>query len=160
MNKASDKVASAFPFDLYAKDIFRKAGVEDKEGINIGGSVINNTTLIPASAEGIKNLLKSIKQESAKMGLLLNTKKTKILTTATTNSETFNVKGDELEIVKDFNLLGSMVTSEATSSPEIRRTIAMAKSTMKLLNKVFKWKKVSKGTKIRLIHSLVFSVFT
>ena len=66
----------------------RKAGLEESQaGIKIAGRNINNlqyagdTTLMAESGEELKNLLIRVKEESAKTGLKLNIKKTKIMAT-------------------------------------------------------------------------------
>ena len=74
-------------FNLYAKYIMRNAGLEETQapGIKIAGRNINNlryaddTTLMAESEEELKNLLMKVKEESEKVGLKLNTQKTKIV---------------------------------------------------------------------------------
>ena len=64
----------------------RNAGLdESKAGIKIAGRNINNliyaddTTLTAVSEEELKNLLMTVKEESEKVGLMLNIQKTKIM---------------------------------------------------------------------------------
>ena len=64
----------------------RNAGLDETQaGINIAGTNINSlrytddTTLMTESEEELKSLLKKVKEESAKVGLKLNTQKTKIM---------------------------------------------------------------------------------
>ncbi len=120
----------------------------------------NYTTLIASSLEGMRNILRAIKCESQNMGLFLNMAKTKILTTDDYDQDTFQLDGNETEVVKDFNLLGLIVNTEATSTMEVKRRIAIGKSTMKSLDRVFKSKDITLSTKIRLTHSLIFSIAT
>ena len=63
----------------------RNAGLEETQaGIKIAGRNINNlsytddTTLMAESEEEVKSLLMKVKEESEKVGLKLNIKKTKI----------------------------------------------------------------------------------
>ena len=63
----------------------RKTGLaEVQAGIKVAGRNINNlryaddTTLIAESEEELKSLLMKVKEESEKVGLKLNTQKTKI----------------------------------------------------------------------------------
>ena len=62
------------------------AGLDDAQaGIRIAGKIINNlryeddTTIMAESKEELKSLLKKGKEESEKVGLKLNTQKTKIV---------------------------------------------------------------------------------
>ena len=67
----------------------RHVGFEDNIGIKIGGRTIYNlryaddTTLLTEEKEDMRKLLKKIKGESEKAGLMLNLKKTKRMTTGT-----------------------------------------------------------------------------
>lgn len=81
-------ILSPYLFNLYAEYIMRKAGLEETEiGIKIGGRNLNklryadDTTLMAENEKDLKILLKKVKEESAKAGLLLNVKKTKIMST-------------------------------------------------------------------------------
>ena len=74
-------------FNFYAAYIMRNAGLEEAQaGIKIAGRNINNlrytddTTLMAGSEEELKSLLMKVKEESEKVGLKLNIKKTKIIT--------------------------------------------------------------------------------
>lgn len=161
-------ILSPFLFNLYAETIFRKAGLDEiDDGIRIGGRNVNNlryaddTTLIAGTEEGLKNLLRAVNKESQSMGLLLNFKKTKVMTTDDNyDQRTFDMDGDEIEVVNDFRLLGSMINTKATSTEEVKQRIAIGKSTMKSMDKIFKSKDISLPTKIRLVHSLIFSIVT
>ena len=64
----------------------RNPGLEEAQtGIKIAGRNINNlrytddTTLVAESEEELKNLLMKVKEESEKVGLKLNSQKTKIM---------------------------------------------------------------------------------
>ena len=73
-------------FNLYAEYIMRNAGLEETQaGIKIAGRNINNlrytdaTTLMAESEGELKSLLMKVQEESEKVGLKLNTQKTKIM---------------------------------------------------------------------------------
>ena len=64
-------------FNLYAEDIMRNTGLEEAQaGIKIAGRCISNlryaddTTLMAESEEELKSLLKKVKVESEKVGLI------------------------------------------------------------------------------------------
>ena len=58
-------------------------------------------------------------QESERAGLRLNIKKTKIM--ASSPITAWQVKGEQVEVVTDFLLLGSKITVDGDCSHEIRR---------------------------------------
>jgi len=73
-------------FNLYGEYIMRNTGLEEAQaGIKIAGRNINNlryaddTTRIAESEEELKSLLMKVKEESEKVGLKLNIRKTKIM---------------------------------------------------------------------------------
>ena len=75
-----------FLFNLYAEYIMWSARLEEVQaGIKIAGRNINNLgyaddiTLMAESEEELKSLLMKVKEESEKVGLKLNIKKTKIM---------------------------------------------------------------------------------
>ena len=73
-------------FNFYAEYIMRNAELEEAQTkIKIAGRNINNlrytddTTLMAESGEELKSLLMKVKEESEKVGLKLNIRKTKLV---------------------------------------------------------------------------------
>ena len=104
----------------------RNAGLEETQaGIKIAGRNINNlsyaddTTLMAESEEKLKSLLMKVKVESEKVGLKLNTQKTKIMASSPITS--WEIDGETVEIVSDFIFLGSKITTDGDCSHEIKR---------------------------------------
>ena len=89
---------------------------EAQAGIKIAGRNINNlryaydTTLMAESEEELKSLLMKVKEESEKVGLKLNTQKTKIIASAPITS--WQIDGETMETVSDFILGGSKITAD------------------------------------------------
>ena len=79
---------------------------EAQAGIKIAGRNINNlryagdTTLMAESEEKLKSLLMKVKEESEKVGLKLNIKKTKIMASGPITS--WQIDGETMETVTDF----------------------------------------------------------
>ena len=89
----------------------RNAGLDEVQGgITIAGRNINNlrytddTTLMAESEEELKSLLMKVKEESKKVGLKLNTQKTKIMASSPITS--WPIDGETVETVADFILGG------------------------------------------------------
>ena len=76
------------------------------------------------SEEELKNLLTRVKEENAKNGLKLNIQKTKILAIGPITS--WQIEGEDMEVVTDFTFLGSMTTADGDSSHEIKRPNTLA----------------------------------
>ena len=81
---------------------------EAQAGIKIAGRNINNlryaddTTLMAASKEELKNLLMKVKEKSEKVRLKLNIQKTKM--TASGPIASWKIDGETMETVRDFIL--------------------------------------------------------
>ena len=81
---------------------------EAQAGIKIAGRNINNlryaddTILMAESEEELKSLLMKVKVESEKVGLKLNTQKTKIMASGPITS--WQIDGETVETVSDFIL--------------------------------------------------------
>ena len=111
----------------------RSAGLEDAQGgIKIAGRNINNlryaddTTLMEESEEELKSLLMKVKEESEKVGLKLNIQKTKIMASGPITS--WEVDGETVEIVADFNLGGSKITADGDCSMKLKTLAPWKKS--------------------------------
>ena len=85
----------------------RNAGLDEAQaGIKIAGRNINNlryaddTTLMAESEEELKSLLMKVKEESEKVGLKLNSQKTKIM--ASSPIASWEIDGETVETVSDF----------------------------------------------------------
>ena len=70
----------------------------------------DDTTLMAESEEELKSLLIKVKMESAKLGLNLNTQKTKITASGPITSR--QIDRETMETVTDFILLGSKITAD------------------------------------------------
>ncbi|CAH2223431.1 Hypothetical predicted protein [Pelobates cultripes] len=158
-------ILSPYLFNLYAQYIMHKAGLdESKNGINIAGRNINNlryadyTTLMAESEEELKDLLMRVKEESAKAGLLLNVKKTKIMTNS--NLSSWQIDGEEVEAVTDFIFLGSKISSDGECSHEIKRYLLLGRKAMACLDKLLKTKDITLSTKVCIVRTMVFPVVT
>ena len=105
MRKGVRQVCNLAPylFNLYTEYIVRRVGFEDNIGIKMGGRTINNlryadvTTILAEDKEYMRKLLEKLKEESEKAGLMLNLKKTKIMTTGILNELIRD--GTEMEII-------------------------------------------------------------
>src|SRR6218665_151106 len=154
-------ILSPFLFNLYAERIMIKAEMEEaKEGVKIAGRTLNNlryaddTTLMTGKKADLAKLIRRLKTESEKAGLYFNIKKTKIMTTANWNS--FEIDGEEIEVVSSFTFLGSEVEKEGRCDKKIKRRVAIGKATMIGLEKLWQDKHVSIDTKKRIVRTLIF----
>ena len=111
-------------------------------GIKIAGRNINNlrykdgTTLMVESEEELKSLLMKVKEESEKVGLKLNLKKTKIMVSGPITS--WEIEGETGETVSDFTFGGSKSTADGDCSHEIKRSLLLGRKVMTNLDSILK----------------------
>ena len=108
----------------------RNAGLEETQaGIKTAGRNINNpryaddTTLMAESEEELKSLLMKVKVKIEKVGLKLNIQKTKIMASGSITS--WEIDGETVETVSDFNFWGSKITADGDCSHEIKRCLLL-----------------------------------
>ena len=75
------------------------------------------------SEEELKSLLMKVKEESEKVGLKLNIKKTRIMASGPITS--WEVNGETVETVSDFIFGGSKITADGDCSHEIERCLLL-----------------------------------
>ena len=75
------------------------------------------------SKEELKSLLMKVKEESEKVGLKLNIKKTKIMASGPITS--WEIDGETMDTVTDFIFLGSKIPADGDCSHEIKRRLLL-----------------------------------
>ena len=130
-------------FNLHVEYIMRNAWLgEAQAGIKIDGRNINNlryaddTTLMAESEGELKSLLMKLKEESEKVGLKLNTQKTKIMASSPITS--WQTDGETMETVTDFIFLDSKITADGDCSHEIKRHLLLGRKAMTNLESILK----------------------
>jgi len=120
----------------------------------------DDTTLVCGSKKELLDLLKAVKSASEKRGLKLNTKKTKIMVIdeeRNDEEEGFTLDGNNIEEVASFEFLGSVINTKGDCSQEVKRRLAMARSVVQQMTKLWK-SKLPNSLKLRLLKSTVFAV--
>ena len=138
-------------------------GLEEAQaGIKIAGRNINNlryaddTTLMAESEEDLKSLLIKVKEESEKVGLKLNIQKTKIM--ASSPSTSWQIDGEPVETVSDFNFRGSKIAADGDCSHKIKRHLLLRRKVTTNLDSILKSRDVTLPTKVHLVKAMVFPV--
>ena len=108
----------------------RNTGLEEAQaGIKIAKRNINHfryaddITLMAESEEELKSLLMKVKEESEKVGLMLNIQKTKIMASGPITS--WEIDGERVKTVAGFIFLGSKITADGDCSHEIKRCLLL-----------------------------------
>ena len=88
----------------------------------------------------------SVKEESEKAALKLNTQKSKIMASGLITS--WQIEGEKVEVLTDFLFLGSKTTVDCDCSHEIRRRLFHGRKAMRNLDSVLKSKDITLPTKV------------
>ena len=107
-----------------------------------------------AESEQLKSLLMKVKEESEKVGLKLNIKKTKIMASGPITS--WQIDGETVETVTNFIFLGSKITADGDYSHEIERRLLLGRKVMTNLDSILKCRDITLPTKVHLVKAMVF----
>lgn len=88
------------------------------------------------STQNLEYLVQSVKEESERMGLYLNIKKTKVMTTVGNGIVHITIDNEESESVQDFLFLGSKIVSSGKLRTENNKRIALGHNGMQGMEKI------------------------
>ena len=94
-----------------------------------------------------------VKEESERVGLKLNSQKTKIMASVPIIS--WQIDG---ETVADFIFRGSKITADGDCNHEIKRRLLLGRKVMTKLDSLIKSREITLPTKVYLVKAMVFSV--
>ena len=95
----------------------------------------DDTTLMVESEEKLKSLLMRVKEESQKAGLKLSIYKTRIMASSPITS--WQIEGENVEVVADFIFLSSSITVDSDCSHEI--SFLLGRKAMTNLDSILKY---------------------
>ena len=96
----------------------------------------DDTTLMAENKEELKSLLMKFKGESEKLGLKLNSQKTKIM--ASNHITSWKIDGETMETLRNFILGGSKITADGDFSHKIKRCLLLGRKAMTNLDSILK----------------------
>ena len=155
---------SPTPFNIFLEGIMIDALEEHEGTVSIGGRTITSLRLADdidglAGEEELARLVARLDKASTAYGMKISAEKTKLMPNNTIGISTeIKVNGQKLETVTSFKYLGSVITDEG-SKAEILSRIAQTIAALTRLEPVWNDMSISLNSKIRLMHSLVTSVF-
>ena len=140
--------------------------LQDHEGtVSIEGRTITNLRFaddidgLAGEEEELANSVERLDKASTAYGMEISAEKTKLMTNNTSGINTeVKVNGQRLETVTSFIYLGSVITDEG-SKPEMLSRIAQTTAALTRLKLVGNDRSISLSSKIRLMRSLVTSIF-
>ncbi|KAI0238708.1 GATA zinc finger domain-containing protein 1 [Lamellibrachia satsuma] len=152
-------------FNIFLERIMTDA-LENHQGtVSIGGRTITNLRFaddidgLAGDEQELVNLVERLEKTSSSYGMEISAEKTKLMTNSTQGISTeVKVNGQRLEAVTSFRYLGSIITDEG-SKPEILARIAQTTAAQTRLKPLWNDRNITVSSKIRLMRSLVMSIF-
>ena len=97
-----------------------------------------------------------MKEESEKAGLKLDIQKMKIMSSSPITS--WQIDGETMKTVRDFNFLGSEITPDGGCSHEIKRCLPLGRKAMTNLDSILKSRDITLPTTVHLVKATVFPI--
>jgi hypothetical protein len=151
-------------FTVYAEAMMAEAMEGVKEGIKVGGKLLNDVRfaddqgMVAGSERKLQEIIYRLNVTSEQYGMKINAKKTKVMKVSRTTGGKVTIMINEYEIeqIQSFKYLGSTMTEDGRCEKEIRIRIAQAKKAFnkrkELLTKKFK-----KSVKKKIVKTLVWT---
>jgi len=121
-------------FNIYIQYVINEALEDIQEGVKVGGVLIpairfaDDQAMVSHTIRGLQVIMYALRDTPEMYNMRINTKKNKIMRMSTVQGTMkITVNGQNLERVKQFCYLGSLVTEDCRSCYEVRRRIALGK---------------------------------
>ena len=152
-------------FNIFLERIMSDALEEHDGKVSIGGRNITSLRFaddIDALAEEeqeLEALVESLDKTCTRYKMEISAEKTKLMTNSANGIQReIKVKGQKLGTVTSFKYLGAVVSDDG-SKPEVRSRIAQATAALTKLKPIWRDNNISLGSKVKLMRSLVSSIF-
>ena len=137
--------------------------LEDNPGLKVNGKMINNlryaddTVLIAENEKDLQNLLDIVSEESKKLGLELNSKKTEVMVISRKKSPRCElyVEGTVLKQKTSFKYLGTIISQDGRNDSEIKARISQAKQNFQKMKSLLTNTKMSIATRKRILQCYI-----
>ena len=152
-------------FNIFLERIMTDALDGHAGTVSIGGRPLTNLRFaddidgLAGSEEELRELLGRLEKASKDYGMEIGGEKTKIMTNNINGMTTaLHIAGNTLDEVHNFKYLGAIISEEG-SKPEVLARIAQATAALSSLKKIWRDRNITLRSKIRLLRSLVISIF-
>ena len=123
-----------------------------------GHRLANDICLLSQSHSDMQQKTNDLNANGGCLGFKTSTSKTKEMRMNGKSREPITVREGAIEAVSDFIYLGSKMQADGDSEPDVKRRISKASKAFSMLKNIWKSKKHSRNTKIRIFRSNVVIV--
>ena len=152
-------------FNTFLEMIMTEALEHHNGSVSIGGRTITNLRFaddidgLAGTEEELISLANRLEETSTRYSMEINPEKTKIMTNNKDGIEArITVSGQEIEEVDHFKYLGAIISEEG-SKQEILSRAAQTSTALAKLRPIWQDKNISLKAKLKLLRTIVFSVF-
>ena len=153
-------------FNIFLERIMTDALNDHESTVSIGGRTVSNLHFaddidgLAGSEHELSELIRKLNDSCVSYGMEISAEKTKIMTNSHANGlqNDISINGSVLQCVDQFVYLGAIV-SDSGSRNEILSRMAKAQNSLSKLKLVWNDKHISVYSKIRLLRTIVISVF-
>ena len=110
----------------------------------------DDIALLSHNHKQMEEKLSCLEERAAETGLIISTKKTKVLKANTTNQAKLKVKSTPLEEVDSFTYLGSIMDSQGGSEKDIICRIGKARTAFRMMSPIWRAGNITLNMKMRL----------
>ena len=118
----------------------------------------DDIALLSHNHKQMEEKLSCLEERAAETGLIISTKKTKVLKANTTNQAKLKVKSTPLEEVDSFTYLGSIMDSQGGSEKDIICRIGKARTAFRMMSPIWRAGNITLNTKMRLFNSNIKTI--
>ena len=160
---------SCLLFNLALEIAMRRAGISTSRTLANGLVQVlgfaDDLDIAGRSHSEVADTFTKLREEAARMGMIINESKTKYMKTAARmvpeqNDNSVNIAGSEFEVVDEFVYLGVLMRPDGDSTPEIQRRIMAASRCYYGLLRHLRSKLLTKQTKCQIYRTLIRPVLT
>ena len=152
-------------FNIFLKRIMSDALEEHDGKVSIGGRNITNlrfaddTDALAEEEQELEALVESLDKTCTRYKMEISAEKTKLMTNSANGIQReIKVKRQKLGTVTSFKYLGAVVSDDG-SKPEVLSRIAQATAALTKLKPIWRDNNIHLGSKVKLMRSLVISIF-
>ena len=149
-------------FNIFLERIMADVLEKHTGTVSIGGRNITNLRFaddIAGDEQELKRFVEGLDKASEAFGMEINADKTKLMTNDSKGiTSIIKVKDQALSTVTRFKYLGAVISDEG-SKPEVLSKIAQATAALAKLKPIWRDSHITISSKIRLMRSLVTSIF-
>ena len=111
------------------------------------------------SIKQLQNKTDRIVNFAKQVGLFINVKKTEVMSIGVTAQDTIKIEGNDIKNVDKFTYLGSVITNKDGAKADIETRINKARTAFKSLKNIWRSKRLSLKTKLKVYSSNVKTVW-